>query len=343
MTELNLLKPRENDIKMMVLAECHISTKKIDSGMKSYVYGKAAEGLNEQYVGCCLINLQSTWDKIVLAARCIASVEDPKTIYCVGQRTYAQRAIIKFAKEIGATPSPGRFTPGQFKNQMTKSFVEPRLLVVADPRTDSQAVKEASYVNIPVIAFCGADSQLSFVDIAIPGNNRGRESIGLLYWLLAREVKRIKAEIPRDDIGSDSWARTVPVDLFFHKDIEEIEKEAAEQAEREKEAQEAAYENGYEQEFAHELEQSEKKVQDEWNQQSVEDEWDTPSAPQINVNDDWTSSTNQEFQEFPQGDNWDHHEVIQSTEEKKLQPVGEKYEKKKDYDSLEQGLDEWDQ
>jgi len=342
MTKSSILKPRENDIKMMVLAECHISTKKIDSGMKNYVYGKAAEGLNEQYVGCCLINLQSTWDKIVLSARCIASIEDPKTIYCVGQRTYAQRAIIKFAKEIGATASPGRFTPGQFKNQMTKSFVEPRLLVVADPRTDSQAVKEASYVNIPVIAFCGADSKLSFIDIAIPGNNRGRESIGLLYWLLAREVKRIKAEIPRVDIGSDSWAQTVPVDLFFHKDIKEIEKEAAEQAERDKEEQEAAYENGHEQEFSNESGQNEKKVQDEWDQQSVEDEWDTPPASQTNVNDDWISPTIQEFQKFPQGDSWDQHEVVQTIEEKKLHEVGEEYEKTEGYDSLREGLDEWD-
>merc|ERR1712023_434970 len=105
--------------------------------MKKYISGKMSESPTEQCIGRSLINLHTTWDKILLAARCICSTENPKTIYCVGQRTYAQRAIIKFAKEVGAIASPGRFTPGQFTNQVTKSFVEPRLLVVADPKADS--------------------------------------------------------------------------------------------------------------------------------------------------------------------------------------------------------------
>lgn len=268
--------------------------------MKSYVYGKAAECGNDNYVGCCLINLQTTWDKLFLAARVIAAVEDPKTIYCVGQRPYAQRAIIKFAKEIGATPSPGRFTPGQFTNQVTKSFVEPRLLIVADPRTDSQAVKEASYVNIPVIAFCGADSNLEYVDIAIPGNNRGRESLGLLYWLLCREVKRIKGEIPRADVREDEWASSIPVDLFFHKDIEDIEKEAAE---REKLEAEQAEKREYAQEFEPAQEVQTQQGQEYQGQQEWEQD---PTVPQMHVAD-WNQPQNMgpAFENFDPNSQWD--------------------------------------
>lgn len=209
------ISPTASDIKMMVLADTHLSARKCEPGMGTYVYGKA-DG------GNCLMDLQKTWDKIVLAARVLATIEDPTTIYCVGQRPYAQRAIIKFAKEIGATAAPGRFTPGQFTNQVTQQFVEPRILLVADPRTDSQAIKESSYVNIPTIAFCGSDSPLEYVDVCIPGNNRGKESLGLLYWMLAREVKRIRGEVVREH----SWE--TKVDLFIYRDPEDVdEKEEA--------------------------------------------------------------------------------------------------------------------
>lgn len=92
-------------------------------------------------------------------------------------------------------------------------------MVVTDPHTDHQPIIEASYVNIPVIAFCNTDSPLRYIDIAIPCNNKAPNSIGLMWWLLAREVKRLRGTIPR--IGD--WG--VVVDLFFYRDPEETEKD----------------------------------------------------------------------------------------------------------------------
>jgi len=163
-----------------------------------------------------------------LAARAIAAIENPADVCVISARPYAHRAILKFAAHTGATPIFGRFTPGCFTNQIQKAFKEPRLLIVSDPRVDHQAVTEASYVNIPVISFCNTDSPLKLIDIAIPCNNKGSQSIGLLWWMLAREVLFIKGKITRQT-GFVLDDKEIMPDLYFYRDPEEADKE--EQAE----------------------------------------------------------------------------------------------------------------
>jgi len=144
--------------------------------------------------------------------------------------------VLKFARYTGATPIAGRFTPGAFTNQIQAAFREPRLLVVTDPVTDHQPITEASYVNIPVIAFCNTDSPLRYVDVAVPCNNKGTHSVGLMWWMLAREVLRLRGTISRNL----PWETDVMPDLFFYRDPEEQEKEEAAKAEAAKAEADAA-------------------------------------------------------------------------------------------------------
>jgi small subunit ribosomal protein SAe len=212
------LQLRQDDVVKFLVCQTHVGARNVDFQMEQYVHKRKADGI-------FIINLKRTWEKILLAARAIAAIENPADVCVISARPYGQRAILKFASHIGATPIAGRFTPGKFTNQIQKAFREPRLLVVCDPRTDHQAITEASYVNIPVIAFCNTDSPLKLVDIAIPGNNKGAKSVGLLWWMLAREVLILRGRTTRELGFRTDEQKEVMVDLYFYRDPEEIEKE----------------------------------------------------------------------------------------------------------------------
>jgi len=222
------------DVEMLISAGCHLGSKNLQVHMEPYLWKTRPDGIN-------VINIGKTWEKIVLAARIIAAVDNPADICVISARPYGQRAVLKFAAHTGAVAIAGRFTPGNFTNYITRSFKEPRLIIVTDPRTDAQAIKEASYVNIPVIALCDTDSPTEFVDVAIPTNNKGRHAIGLVWWLLAREVLRLRGSIATRETEWD-----VMVDLYFYRDPEaEENKEALEEAKGADELGAAAVETGF--------------------------------------------------------------------------------------------------
>ncbi|CAN0877762.1 40S ribosomal protein SA [Linum grandiflorum] len=202
------LSAKELDIQMMLAAEVHLGTKNCDFQMERYVFKRRNDGIH-------IINLGKTWEKLHMAARVIVGIENPQDIIVQSARPYGQRAVLKFAQYTGAHAIAGRHTPGTFTNQMQTSFNEPRLLILTDPRTDHQPIKEAALGNIPTIAFCDTDSPMRYVDIGIPSNNKGRHSIGCLFWLLARMVLQMRGTIPQ----GHKW--DIMVDLFFFREPEE--------------------------------------------------------------------------------------------------------------------------
>jgi len=210
----SVLQLKEDDVLKILAAQLHVGSKDVDYQMETYVWKQKPR--NE---GGAIINVRKFWEKLVLAARAIVAVENPADVCAISCQPQGQRAVLKFAKYTGASAIAGRFTPGSFTNQIQAAFKEPRLIVITNPNVDHQAVSEASFVNIPVIAFCDPSTSLRYIDIAIPCNNKAVKSIGLMWWFLTREVLRLRGTINRQA----PW--DVMVDLFFYRDPEETEKE----------------------------------------------------------------------------------------------------------------------
>lgn len=172
-------------------AGLHIGTQQKTKDMERYIYRVRADGL---YV----LDVRKTNDRIISAAKFLAKF-DPEDILAVSTRQYGQAPVRKFGEVTGIRTIPGRFIPGTLTNPNYAKFIEPEVLVVTDPRSDSQAIIEAKQIGIPVVALCDTENLLGNVDIVVPVNNKGRKAIALVYWLLANQILRERGLLAPDE------------------------------------------------------------------------------------------------------------------------------------------------
>jgi len=161
-------------------AGVHIGTQQKTKDMDRFIHRVRTDGL---YV----LDVSKTDDRIRTAADFLANY-DPEQILVTSSRQYGRFPAEKFAEAVGARARTGRFIPGTLTNPDYDGYIEPDVLVVTDPIGDSQAVKEAITVGIPVIAMCDSNNQTGNVDLVVPTNNKGRRALSVVYWLLANET-----------------------------------------------------------------------------------------------------------------------------------------------------------
>ncbi len=192
---------------MLLSAGIHIGTRIKTKNMEPFIYRVRPDGL---YV----LDIKKTDERIRVAAKFLSRFE-PSKIAVVASRLYGRQPVRKFCELTGAIPIVGRFIPGSLSNPLYPNRIEPEVIVVTDPRADSQAVTEAAKVGVPVVALCSTDNNFEGIDLIIPTNNKGRKALATIYWLLARQVLRERGELaPDQDLN-------VPIEDFQTK-LEEM-------------------------------------------------------------------------------------------------------------------------
>ena len=194
MTE-EFLTPLENYLKVGL----HIGTKFRTKYMAPFIYKVRPDGL-------AVLNVQKIDERIGVASQFLAQYE-PEDIMIVSRRENGWQALKLFAKITGVNVITGRYRPGILTNSQLEDFKEIKLLMVVDPWPDKNVVKDARVSGIPIIACCDTNNEANNVDLVVPCNNKGKKSLGLLFYVLAKEYLKarglIKSEkemkIPLDD------------------------------------------------------------------------------------------------------------------------------------------------
>ncbi len=148
--------------------------------------------------GVAYLDIRAIDQRIRVASKMLARY-DPEEVLIVGARPLAKKPIEKCAEVTGFKAVTGRFFPGTLTNPNAPTYMEPELIFVNDPFLDRQAIKEAVEIGIPIIALCDTHNQPRYVDLIVPANNRGRKSLGFLYWIISREVLKARGEIKTDE------------------------------------------------------------------------------------------------------------------------------------------------
>jgi small subunit ribosomal protein S2 len=174
----------------LLSAGVHIGTRMKTRDMEPFIYRVRPDGL-------FVLDVKKTDERIRTASKFLARFEKSK-VAIAATRLYAHEPVRKYCELTGATPIIGRFIPGLLTNPQYSHRVDPEIIVVCDPRADSQAIKEASKMGIPIVALCSTDNEFSGVDFVIPTNNKGRRALAVVFWLLARQVLRERGELASD-------------------------------------------------------------------------------------------------------------------------------------------------
>lgn len=165
-------------------AGIHIGTKFKTRYMEQFIYKTRNDGLS-------VLNLQKIDERIKIMANFLSQY-NPEDIMIISRRENGWKAVKLFSKVTGIRGFAGRCPPGMLTNPQLENYCETKIIVVTDAWPDRNAIEDAMKMGITVIGLCDTNNTANNIDLVVPCNNKGKKSLGLLFYIVAREylIKR---------------------------------------------------------------------------------------------------------------------------------------------------------
>lgn len=79
----DVLAMKEDDVSKLIASKAHLGDPNVDFQMAQYVFKVKAEGIP-------IINIRKTWEKLLIAARVVASIENPSDVCVLSNKPFGQ-------------------------------------------------------------------------------------------------------------------------------------------------------------------------------------------------------------------------------------------------------------
>jgi len=169
----------------------HIGTQRKLADMARFVYKVRPDGLS-------VLDIATINKRISMVASFLSKYKAGKVMVACA-RDVGKKPVQKFSELTGVVAVTTRFMPGSLTNPDYDKYTEPEVMLLVDPGADRQALYEARRINIPIVSLCDTNNMTQYIDLILPINNKGKKSLALVFWLLAREMLKKQGKIKSDD------------------------------------------------------------------------------------------------------------------------------------------------
>ena len=183
----DMLIPLEEYVKSGI----YLGTKVVTPDMRPFVYRRRADGL-------AIFNTDLIDVKLKEACAYLNQF-NPEDVILVCKRQTGWKAAEMFSRLTGIRIFTKKYPAGILTNTRLDDFFENELTIVCDSWLDKNALYDTLNVKKKVLMVCDTNNFGKGADKIIIGNNKSGKSLGVIFYLLAREyckARKIEGDIP---------------------------------------------------------------------------------------------------------------------------------------------------